>query len=176
MRVYLVGSLWFLLSLPTAFLLHAEDQDKESLKPVQGVEGKQSVEKLKLTDTEWKERLTAEQFHIVREKGTERAFTGAYWNHKGKGIYHCIACDAVLFDSETKFDSGTGWPSFYAPVAEEDVSTETDRSFFMKRTEVLCARCDGHLGHVFEDGPKPTGLRYCINSLSLDFKAEATAS
>ena len=130
------------------------------------------IEKVVKTEDEWKKILTKEQFHVLREKGTERAFTGELWDNHKKGTYVCAACGLPLFSSETKFESGTGWPSFWQPIDPKNVETETDRSFFTTRTEVHCARCGGHLGHVFTDGPRPTGLRYCMNSVSMKFVAE----
>ena len=127
------------------------------------------VEKIVKSDAEWQRALGPEEYHVTREHGTERAFTGRYWNSKEPGIYQCVCCGQPLFESGTKYDSGTGWPSFWAPVSEDAVETREDRSWLMRRTEVLCSRCDAHLGHVFEDGPPPTGLRYCIDGLALKF-------
>src|ERR1700741_3481722 len=128
------------------------------------------TDKIEKTEEEWRKELSPEQYHVLREAGTERAFTGAYWDNHEKGVYYCAACGLALFDSDTKFDSGTGWPSYSAPISEANIIKETDTTLGMARTEVKCRRCGSHLGHVFDDGPRPTGLRYCMNSVSLKFE------
>jgi peptide-methionine (R)-S-oxide reductase len=130
------------------------------------------MERTKKTEEEWRRELTPEQYHVTREKGTERPFSGEYENTKDAGTYVCVACGNPLFSSETKYDSGSGWPSFYQPLSKESVATESDNRHFMERTEVLCSRCDAHLGHVFDDGPRPTGQRYCMNSVALKLEKE----
>lgn len=162
--------------LAVAAAVSAQAVDKKS-KPVKIAEfdstGKKlrvvEVEPIRKTDAEWKQMLTPEQFYVTRKEGTERAFSGKYAAHHGDGLYKCICCGTMLFDSRTKFESGTGWPSFYQPLAKENVKENVDNSLGMQRTEVECARCGAHGGHVFPDGPRPTGLRYCMNSASLDF-------
>jgi peptide-methionine (R)-S-oxide reductase len=128
------------------------------------------AEKISKTDAEWRAQLSEEQYHVARQRGTERAFTGEYYKTKEPGTYACVCCGQELFSSDTKYESGSGWPSFYQPISQESVATHEDNQYGMKRTEVLCSRCDAHLGHVFPDGPRPTGMRYCMNSAALDLK------
>lgn len=156
-KILLVMSILILSVLPQTGS-YAEDKTETVMK------------KIEKNDAEWKKALNDEQFHVLREKGTERAFTGKYWQNHAKGIYRCAGCGAELFSSDTKFDSGTGWPSFWAPMNEKSIAYQNDTSFFTERTEVYCPFCGGHLGHVFDDGPKPTGKRYCINSAALNFE------
>ena len=152
------------LLLSLAMLCVGQAQEKTDQMPAA------VTDKIERTDAKWKKLLTPEQYYVLRRKGTERPFTNDYHDLRDKGVFKCAACGKALFATETKFDSGTGWPSFYAPISPDSIQTQSDRSWFVTRVEVLCARCGGHLGHVFEDGPPPTGLRYCINSVALKFE------
>jgi peptide-methionine (R)-S-oxide reductase len=155
-----------------ALIVFAPTRGQDGVTERKGVPMKGRIEK---SDNEWRAVLTEEQFDVTRRKGTERAFTGAYWNTKDDGIYQCVCCGQPLFDAKTKFDSGTGWPSFWQPIDENNVSLLADNTLFMRRTEVTCSRCDAHLGHVFPDGPPPTGMRYCMNSAALKLVKRAAS-
>lgn len=170
--VLIVVSIIILFALPFSNDSKPEDINLDFALETDSTKQKESdmTDKIVRTETEWEKILTPEQFEILRNKGTERAYTGEYDKHFEKGVYKCAGCDNVLFESDTKFDSGCGWPSYFSPLAEDRVIYKEDKSYGMIRTEVMCAKCGGHLGHVFDDGPDPTGLRYCINSLALKFE------
>ncbi len=157
----------FISLIFTVVILSCNTQAQKSM---EGDKKKSSIEKITKSKKEWKAQLSDLEYHVLREKGTERSFTGDLWDNKKEGLYTCAACSLPLFESDTKFVSGTGWPSFHSPIKEENIAEDVDYKVGYKRVEVLCARCNGHLGHVFPDGPEPTGLRYCINSVSLNFE------